>query len=260
MLEDRELVSRLVLACRAVALRGHGDLIYGHVSVRVPGADDRILMKGHGIGLDEVGPEDILLLDLDGNRLEGRRRSHHEWPIHTEILRARPDAAAVVHTHPLYSVALGASEHDLEPITHHGCHFVPPRVPKFNDTTDLITTPTLGRALARALGSHKAVLLRNHGSAVVGRTVEEAAVAAVLLEQACMEQLTTQQFGPHQICPDDEAVSRRDFVYPRYTGAVWDYLVRQVCARWLECRSLAGARADKPEGELHSDSEPYGVA
>ena len=249
--EYRELAERVALACRAVALRGHGDLIFGHLSVRVPGAADRMLIKGHGIGLDEMGPEDVLLMDLDGNRLDGRRAPHLEWPIHAEILRARPDVQAVVHTHPLHSVAIGASEQDLEPITHHGCYFTPPRVPRFNDTTDLITTPELGRAVARALSTHKAVLLRNHGSAVVGTSLEEAAVAAVLLEEACEIQLTTQQLGPHQISPDAEAITRRERIYPRYVGQLWDYLLRAVCARWPECRPLAGPRADKPTGEHH---------
>jgi L-ribulose-5-phosphate 4-epimerase len=253
----RELAERLALACRVVALRGHGDLIFGHLSVRVPGSADRILMKGHAIGLDEMGPEDVLLMDLEGNRLDGRRERHLEWPIHTEILRARPDVAAVVHTHPLHSVAVGASEQDLEPITAHGCYFTPPRVPKFNDTTDLITTQELGRALARALGGHKAVLLRNHGAAVVGTSIEEAAVAAVLLEEACEVQLTTQQLGPHQVSSDADAIARRERVFPRYTGQLWDYLVRAVCARWPECRALAGGRADKPAGERHpSGGEP----
>jgi L-ribulose-5-phosphate 4-epimerase len=250
MQEYGDLTARLALACRVVALRGHGDLIFGHLSVRVPGAADRILMKGHGIGLDEMGPEDVLLMDLAGQRLAGERDPHVEWPIHTEILRARPDVTAVVHTHPLHSVAVGASEQDLEPITHHGCYFTPPKVPKFNDTTDLITTPALGQALARALGSHKAVFLRNHGSAVVGTSAEEAAVAAVLLEEACEDQLTTQQLGPHQVSADAEAIARRERIYPRYTGQLWAYLVRAVCRQWPECRPWAGALADKP-GAAH---------
>jgi len=246
MEEHRELAERLALACRAVALQGHGDLIFGHLSVRVPRAPDRLLMKGGGIGLDEMEPEDVLLMDFDGRRLEGIRAPHLEWPIHAEILRARPDVHAVVHTHPLYSLALGASERNLEPLNHHGCYFTPPPVPKFNDTTDLITTPELGRALARALGSHKAVLLRDHGSAVVGTSVEEAAVAAVLLEDACEQQLLTQQFGPYQFSPDAQAIARRERIYPRHVGPLWSYLVRAVCKRWPECRAFAGAAAEKP--------------
>ncbi len=197
-------------------------------------------MKLNGMGLDEVEPEDMLVLDLDGHLLAGRHGVHLEHPIHGEILRARPDVQAVVHTHPRYSVALGASAWDLVPLTAHGCYFVPPAVPKFSETTDLIVTKADGEALARTLGSHRAVLMQNHGVAVVGPTVEEATIAAVLLEEACQIQLLTQAFGAgFHVSSPDQAVARRTRVFPGFIPSLWAYLVRQVCRRWPECERFA---------------------
>ncbi len=198
-------------------------------------------MKPNGLRLDEVMPEDMLVMDLEGNVLAGHHAAHLEYPIHTELLRARPDAQAVVHTHPYYSVVLGASEFELLPLTAHGCYFAPPPVPKFADTTDLIVTRADGQALARALGGHRAVLLRNHGVAVVGPSVEEAAIAAVLLEEACRVQVLTQALGPHfHVSPPEQAVARRTRVFPAFIPSLWAYLARQVCRRWPECQRFAG--------------------
>jgi L-ribulose-5-phosphate 4-epimerase len=234
----QDLARRLALACRIVALQGHGDLIFGHLSARLP--DGNMLMKPNGLGLDEIQPEDILVLDLAGNLLGGPHGVHLEHPIHGEILRARPDVQAVVHTHPHYSVALGASQFDLQPLTAHGCYFVPPAVPKFSETTDLIVTKADGEAVARTLGDHRAVLLVNHGVAVTGPNVEEAAIAAILLEEACQIQLLTQSYGPgYHVSPPDQAIARRTRVFPGFIPSLWAYLVRQVVRRWPECQRFA---------------------
>ena len=95
--DEGELRRDLVLACRILGRNGHGDSIYGHVSARLD--ERRILMKASYVGLEEVGEKDILTLDLDGTVLGGSGKRHLEYPIHTEIMAARPDVGAVVHTH-----------------------------------------------------------------------------------------------------------------------------------------------------------------
>lgn len=237
--ETNSLARRLALACRVVALKGHGDLIFGHLSARLPEGEG-MLIKPNGLGLDEVQPEDMLVMDFDGNILEGRHPAHLEYPIHSELLQARPDAQAVVHTHPYYSIAVGASEVDLRPLSEHGCYFVPPNVPKFSDTTDLIVTKHDGQALARVLGEHRAVLMRNHGMAAVGPSIEEAAIAAILLEEACHVQWLTQSLGLNfQSSSPEHAVAKRTRVFPKFIPGLWAYLVRQVRRRWPECEPFA---------------------
>src|SRR5262249_50181731 len=128
----------LALACRNLAANGHGDNIYGHVSARLD--RERILMKAHHVGLEEVTENDVLVLDLDGKVLSGTGKRHTEFPIHTEIMRARPDVMAVVHTHPIHSVALAARGLSLRPVGHEGSFFWPPDVPVFTEFTDLVRT------------------------------------------------------------------------------------------------------------------------
>jgi L-fuculose-phosphate aldolase len=156
-------------------------------------------------------------------------------------MAAREDVGAVVHSHPPHAIALAAMEEPLRAVSHAGALFVPPDVPRFTLTANLIVTRELGQALARALGSHRAVLMRNHGVAVVGPNVEEAAIAAVLLEEACQIQLLTQAFGEgFHVSPPDQAVARRTRVFPGFIPSLWAYLVRQVCRRWPECERFAG--------------------
>src|SRR5437879_956446 len=95
------LRARLITAGRVLVSEDQGDYVAGHVSVRLPGGDGRFLMKPAGIGLEEMTPEAIITLDLEGERTGGTMPRHNEVFIHSEILRVRPDIAAVVHTHPL---------------------------------------------------------------------------------------------------------------------------------------------------------------
>src|SRR6478672_6508994 len=101
---DVGLREQVAWACRILALGGHGDYTLGHVSAR--SADGRhVLMKPNGLGLEEVRPEDVLVLDLEGTRLAGEGPVHLEYVLHTEIYKARPDVGSVVHSHPPYATA-----------------------------------------------------------------------------------------------------------------------------------------------------------
>ncbi|ASR35697.1 ribulose phosphate epimerase [Prauserella marina] len=216
---------------RVLAASGHGDLIWGHVSARDPGGRG-VWLKAAEWGLDEVTPERVHLVDEKGTLREGEGTPHSEYPIHTEIMAARPDVGAVVHTHPPHAVALAATGQPLRPVSHAANYFVPPEVPRFTDTADLVLTPELGRALAGVLGEARAVFLVNHGIVAVGRDVEEATVAAILLERACAQQLLTHTGGGWPSwSPIEESMAKREHIYHRRAvSAVWDYLVRKLPA------------------------------
>src|SRR5438876_2502774 len=97
---EAALKRRLVDACRILAMAGQGDDVWGHATARVPGTDT-FWMKPAGLGLEEVRPEDLQLIDLDGKVLRGPHPRHSEVFIHSEVLRARPEVGGVVHTHPV---------------------------------------------------------------------------------------------------------------------------------------------------------------
>lgn len=222
----RELVS---LSSRMLGHTGQGDLVWGHASARDPGGRG-VWMKASGWGLEETTPDRVQLVSPSGDILEGGGDRHSEYPIHTEIMAARHDVGGVVHTHPPYAVALAAAGQPLLPVSHAATYFVPPDVPRFTATADLILTPGLGKQVADCLGSASAVFLVNHGIVTTGPTLQVATVAAVLLERAAHQQWITHGFASPPTWSDPaEAFSKREHIYhPQALDQVWNYLVRQL--------------------------------
>jgi ribulose-5-phosphate 4-epimerase/fuculose-1-phosphate aldolase len=179
---------KLIEAGRILEHQGHGDMTRGHVSVRVPGRPEHFFMKPHSVGFGEITEANVLTIDLAGHVVAGTARRHSEVYIHSEIFAARPDVNSVIHTHPTHTVALSATGRRLRPISQGGAVFAD-GLPVYAETMDLIRTAEMGRGVARALGPHRAVLLRCHGLAMTGRTLEEAVVLCVMLEEAARIQL-----------------------------------------------------------------------
>lgn len=173
---------------------GQGDLTRGHVSVRVPGDPTHFYMKPHSFGFDEITHENIVICNLDGEKIGGGGRKHSEVYIHSEIYKARPDVMSVIHTHPTHAVAFSATGRAMRPISQPSVAFLD-GLPVYTDTIELIRTHEMGAGVAKALGPHKAVLMRNHGVAVVGASVEESTILAILLENACEIQLLADAAG-----------------------------------------------------------------
>ena len=204
-----EELGRLALAHRILEMEGHGDMTQGHLSLRDPQGRG-FWLKRHGIGLGEVmSHDDFILLDLDtGKRLAGSGQRHSEWPIHSEILRARPEITVVAHTHPFHAGIFSATSEELVPLTLDGSRFAT-RVPHHKDTAELVNTVELGRGLATALGAAYAIFMLNHGITFVGRTVEQALLMGVSLERACQAQLAAAASGLKMEWPNQEDMARR---------------------------------------------------
>ena len=239
--ELRDLVAQ---SSRVMAASGSGDLIWGHVSARDP--DGRgVWLKQAGWGLEEITPDRVHLVAPDGEVLIGGGQRHSEYPIHTEIIAARPDVGGVVHVHTRHPVALAAAGVDLRPVSHEANYFAPHGVPRFTLTGDLILTRELGRELAHSLAAADAVLLVNHGVAVVGPDLQTATVAAIVLDRACRQQLLTIEYGgePTWSAPE-ESLAKREHIYGGIARhQVGDYLVRQLAPLEQASQSPARARA-----------------
>ena len=190
-------------------------------------------MKASAVGLEEITADDLVLIDFDGNTVAGMRQRHNEFPIHAEIMRSRPEITAVVHTHPVLPTVLGSSGHTIRPVTHEGCFFYPPQIPLYTEMTDLIVTREQGEGVARALGSHKALFMKNHGVTLAAATIEEAVVASMLLEKASRAELTALDMGVEvPVSPDEEALAKREHIYHAESIVkAWQYLVRKL-GRW----------------------------
>jgi len=214
------------LGCRILGLEDQGDFVWGHVSARDP--DGRgVWMKAAGLGFDEVGADDVILVSWDGEVLEGDRPRHIEYPIHTELARARDDVGSVVHTHAPWSVAFASTEQPLRPMSHDGTLFVPPDITRFTKTGDLIVTHELGRDVAACVGVRNAALLVHHGIVTCGADVPTAVLTAVFLERACRANVrATAGGGITTWSSDEEALAKREHVYS--THAAWAYLARRL--------------------------------
>jgi ribulose-5-phosphate 4-epimerase/fuculose-1-phosphate aldolase len=196
------------------------------VSVRIPG-QERILMKPHSFGFEEIRPEHIIEVDLDGNKVAGKSERHSEVFIHTEIFKARSDVHCVVHSHPPHAVALGSLRQPLRPISHEGNIFYE-GLPLFDLTTALIRTPELGVEVAKSLGKCRALLMKNHGSTVVGESIEVATLYAIFLEKAARIQLMATASGDPSWTTDEESAVKYEQIYtPHRLGSMWDYFVRR---------------------------------
>ena len=222
------LRGEVALASRILGANGHDDYVWGHVSARDPEGRG-VWMKRSGLGFEEIRDADVILVGPDGAVLEGEGPRHVEWPIHTEIMAARPDVGAVVHSHPPHAIALGAARAELLPVSHAGTFFVPPALPRYTRTAELIVTRDMGVEVASALGEQPALLLVNHGIVAVGADLADAVCAAILLEKAANQQLLVEGLGGAARWSDDEeALRKRETVWSATQRRhLWEYLVRR---------------------------------
>jgi len=178
------LLDDLVVANRILANEGVVDG-YGHVSVRNPADPNRYFLARAGAPA-LVTAADIVEYDLDSQATGGSATGYTERFIHGEIYRARPDVTAVVHCHCLDVIPFAAAKVPLRPMYHMG-YFIGEGVPVFDirdsaGITDmLVSTPVLGQALARTLGSHSAALMRGHGAVVVADSLHVVVAKAYYL-------------------------------------------------------------------------------
>jgi L-fuculose-phosphate aldolase len=224
-----EIKQTISLAGQVLVAEGHDDFTRGHIAVRLPDNPSLFFMKAHSTGLDEITAENILTIDLDGNVVAGTSRRHSEVFIHSEIFKARPDVQCSIHTHSPYCVALSASGRPLK------CYSQPSALFHealgiYTDTIALIRSPEMGAAVARALDSHRAVLLKNHGIVAVGTSIAEAVITAIMLENAAMVQMITEAAGspaPEFPRADIETL-KAQISKPDQFEINFDYLVRRV--------------------------------
>jgi L-fuculose-phosphate aldolase len=222
---------RVAWACRILALEGYADLTLGHVSAR-PAGGDTIYIKRKGLALDEVEPDDIVDLDDPAADL------HLETIIHTEIYARRPDVGAVVHGHPPFATAFGATTAQLELLTHDAVLFAE-GVSFFDEGPELITERDQGDAVAEALGSRRALILRNHGVVVADKDVRWAVLSAVTLERAIRLQAIASALGELQPIPNEVA---QDMFAEKYQESFLD----EYWAAWIRRARRAGADDGMP--------------
>lgn len=204
-----DLIDRLVYANRILYDQNIVDGL-GHVSVRHDSEPGTFLLScNRAPGM--VRRKDITIYDYDGNTLSAQNeRPYLERFIHGEIYRARPEVVAVVHSHSQSVIPFAITKNALKPVFHMAgflgegsAHF---EIRDVGGNTDmLISSSYLGHALAKSLGAHSCVLMRGHGSTVVGTSLEQAVYRAIYAEINAKLQLSAAGLGDITFLNDEEA-------------------------------------------------------
>ena len=235
---EEEIKEKLALACRILGTEGHDDMDLGHLSVRSPDDPDRMIIKGKGLCLSEIHEDDLVTVDFNYRKIDGRRDPHGELPIQLKSTGPGRMSTASYTLHPLYATAFSATEQILRPINNEGVLFAKP-LPYFDEETDLIVAPAQGASLSEKLGDAKAVIMKNHGITVVGESIEQATVYAYLLEKTIKTLFVAKVFGEPKWTDDDEAEKKADHIFSgNRIQAIWDTLVRQLELRERPLRIL----------------------
>lgn len=224
------LRERVATACRLIALEGYVDLTLGHVSARLEG-ERTIWIKRKGVALDEVEPADVIALDIDDPAALEGPEYHLESVMHTEVYRARPDVGSVIHGHPVYGTALGSTDGRFQFLTHDAVLFAD-GIGEYDDGPALITNRDQGARVAKALGTRRAALLRNHGVVIAGEDVRWAVLAAITLERAIRFQAIAATLGqPRPITQVGAEQLRPEKYQDGLVDEYWSAWVRRVHGR-----------------------------
>jgi L-fuculose-phosphate aldolase len=208
-----EVREAIVAACRRLAALGHFVGTWGNIGVRT---GQGLLVTPTRLDYDQLTAADLVLVDWDGQRIAGERLPSSEMELHRQVLAARPDLGAVVHTHSPYATAVAAARRPL-PVC-------------VEDMAQIIGGPVqcaryvpggrhreLGAAACEALHPDSAaVLLANHGAVVGGRDLAEAIVASQVLEKAALAFLFAERLGGAHPVPPHAAAAERDRFLHKY--------------------------------------------
>jgi ribulose-5-phosphate 4-epimerase/fuculose-1-phosphate aldolase len=225
--EERELRIQLAAAYRLADKYGMSELIYTHISLRVPGPTPTYLLNPYGILFNQITASSLVKIDFAGNIV-----GPSEWPvnragvaIHGAILAARPDINCVFHTHIPYTTAVSALQCGLLPMSQAALRFQGQTA--YHDYGRAATDPAEGARLVKDLGDKSVMILRNHGGITTGKTVCDAFIASYYLEKACQFQILAQSAGVPLAMPADEIIAASGG-RPAGDDRAWPSLIRML--------------------------------
>jgi ribulose-5-phosphate 4-epimerase/fuculose-1-phosphate aldolase len=241
---DAEWQARQDLAAtyRVFDLLGWSESIYNHISLKVPGEENAFLINPFGLLYDEVCASNLVKIDIDGNKLDGS-----PYPVnpagfvqHAWFHRHLGWAHAICHTHTTATMAVCALEGGLRPVNFYACNFA--GQVGYHNFEGVTVRPEEGERLLANLGDKRVLLLRNHGSVILGETLGEIFLTHWALQRACEIQLATLSMGkPIEVPADVVAVHQRDMsqvVPPGGPGAAdlaaWKRRVDRIDRSWRD--------------------------
>lgn len=236
-ISDAEWQARLDLAAAYRLCDGYGmsDMIYTHISARVPDAPDQFLINPNGMLFGEITASSLLKVTIEGEVLYKPDLPYglHKagFTIHSALYRARPDAMAAMHTHTIAGMAVSALKCGLLPLTQTATRFYG-RV-AYHDFRGPERDPSERDLLAQSIGEKNYCILKNHGLLTLGESVAEAFIAMWGMERACQAQLAAMACNTELEMPSPEVVARSCAAYDlsasrRYGLLEWPGLLRKL--------------------------------
>ena len=213
MQTEREVREQLAACYRLVHHHGWTDLVYTHISARVPGPEEHFLLNPLGFMFNEVTASNLVKIDLDGNNVG---QSPHPvnragFVIHSAVHAARPDVQCVIHLHTPAGMAVSMMKCGLQPLSQHAQMFYG-RV-GYHEYEGIAIDTEERKRLVRDLGANPVMILRNHGTLVAGATIPQAFSFMFHLEKACQAQLLAMSTGQElELPPEEASIRTRDLV------------------------------------------------
>ncbi|MBO3273827.1 class II aldolase/adducin family protein [Pseudomonas schmalbachii] len=193
--EEWQLRVNLAACYRLVAMYGWTDMVFTHISVRIPGPEHHFLINPYGLMFDEITASNLIKIDMDGNKvLESPYSANRAgFVIHSAIHAAREDIQCVLHTHTRAGVAVSAQECGVLPISQQSTFVLSSLA--YHDYEGIALRDDEKPRLQADLGDKLFLMLRNHGLLAVGRTVADAFLHMYTFESTCQIQLAAQAGG-----------------------------------------------------------------
>ncbi|MBW8815608.1 MAG: class II aldolase/adducin family protein [Caulobacterales bacterium] len=184
---------------RLVALHGWDDMIYTHISARIPGPEHHFLINPYGLLFDEITASSLVKIDLDGNVLQETPYFINPagFTIHSAIHAARDDAKFVMHLHSDQGVAVAAQKEGLLPLSQHALIVLPHLA--YHDYEGIALNLDERERLVADIGDKTLMLLRNHGTLAVGESAAECWTGMFFLERACKQQVMALSAGRENV-------------------------------------------------------------
>ena len=233
---ETEIRIHLAACYRLVAMYGWDDLIFTHISARVPGPEHHFLINPYGLMFEEITASSLVKIDMEGKPVGASPYPVNPagFTIHSAVHEVRDDAGCVMHLHTPDGTAVSTSSEGLLPLNQTAQLVLPDLV--YHDYEGVALDLAERPRLQRDLGAKNIMLLHNHGTLTVGRTCAEAFLRMYFLERACTMQVRTRMLGgansDHPTAPDviekNAALARSGGLPKLAEKLVWPALLRKL--------------------------------
>ena len=203
----------LIDACLRMVKSGLTVETWGNISVRDP-ETGYVYLTPSGMPYDTIVEDDIVVMDVDGNRIEGERKPTIEYAMHLGLMKNRPDINAVVHTHPVYSQVFALLHENIPPVIDEAAQILGGEV-KVTDYA-LPGSPEMAANAIAAIGNEASCLLANHGAVAVGKDMDAAFRVCTVLEMTAHIYYMARCIGTPKPIDDDKVAFMKDFVANHY--------------------------------------------